>query len=168
MAIALVQGRPLKEGQMSVDQNALHKAAEEIFATLGPLNDLGAELSNTVANVYYRFHLMAQNPDGVPGIESDNDMSSNFLNAMGALSKTYVQHNHIGDLIKSLREARAQNASIGELQIAHALDELKYDIKNADKKSLIRRSIERRFCKVDEIAGLYDRMVQLAPEAKQR
>jgi hypothetical protein len=153
---------------MSVDQRALHKAAEEIFTTLGPLNDLGAELSNTVANVYYRFHLMAQNPDAAPGIKSDNDMSLDFLDAMGAISKSYVQHNHIGDMIKSLREARAQSAGIGEIQITHALDELKYNIKNADKKSPIRRSIERRFCKVDEIAGLYDRMVQLAPKVKQR
>jgi hypothetical protein len=149
---------------MSVDQSALHKAAEEIFTTLGPLNDLGAELGNTVANVYYRFHLMAQNPD----IKSDDDMSSNFLDSMGAISKTYVQHDRIGDMIKSLREARAQSASIGETLITHALDEFKYNIKNADMKSLIRRSIERRFCEVDEIAGLYDRMMQLAPEVKQR
>ena len=153
---------------MSVDQRALHKAAEEIFTTLGPLNDLGAELSNTVANVYYRFHLMAENPDGAPGIKSDHDMSLDFLDAMSAISKSYVQHDHIGDKIKSLREARAQNAGIGEIQITHALDELKYNIKNADKKSPIRRSIERRFCKVDEIAGLYDRMMQLAPDVKQR
>jgi hypothetical protein len=153
---------------MSVDQRALHKAAQEIFTTLGPLNDLGAELSNTVANVYYRFHLTAQNPDEELGIKSEEDMSSNFLNAMGAISKTYVQHNHIGEMIKSLREARAQNADIGESLITHALDEFKYDIKNADKKSLLRRSIERRFCKVDEIAGLYDRMAQLALHVKQR
>jgi hypothetical protein len=153
---------------MSVDERALHEAAQELFTTLGSLNDLGAELSNTVANVYYRFHLMAQDSDGVPGVKSDDDMSADFLDAMGAISKTYVQHNDIGDMIKSLREARAQNASIGELQITHALDEFKYNIKNADKKSLIRRSIERRLCKVDEIAGLYDRMVQLAPELEQR
>ena len=153
---------------MSVDQRALHKAAEEIFTTLGPLNDLGAELSNTVANVYYRFHLTAENSDGALGINSDDDMSSSFLDAMGAISKTYVQHNDIGDMIKKLRESRAQNPSNGEFLITNALDELKYDIKNADKKSLIRRSIERRFCKVDEMAGLYDRMVKLAPDVKQR
>ena len=158
---------------MSVDQRALHIAAQEIFTILGPLNDLGAELSNTVANVYYRFHLTQnmENPDGVLGVKSGkdvSDISSYFLNAMGAMGKTYAQHRHIGDMIKSLREARAQNASIGEFLIARALDEFKYNIKNADKKSLIRRSIERSFCKVDEIAGLYDRMVQLASEVKQR
>jgi len=148
---------------MNVDRRALREAAQDIFTTLGPLNDLGAELSNTVANVYYRFHLMAQNTEN-PG---SDDMSSNFLNAMGAMGKTYAQHRYIGDTIKSLREARAQNASIGESLITHALDEFKYNIKNADKKSLIRRSIERPFCKVHEIAGLYDRMVQLASEVKQ-
>jgi hypothetical protein len=49
--------------------------------------------------------------------------------------------------------------TIGEFLITHALDEFKYHIKNAHKKSAIRRAIERPFCKVNEIEGLYNQMV---------
>jgi len=48
---------------MKIDQHALREAAHDMFTSLGPLNDLGAELSNTVANIYYRYHVMCQNMD---------------------------------------------------------------------------------------------------------
>jgi hypothetical protein len=149
---------------MRVDERALHEAAQDIFTSLGPLNDLGAELSNTVANVYYRFHVMSQNianPGEALGVKSSRDMRSNFRNLTAAMGIAVNEYKFIAKIIGSLREARAQNPGIGDFLIIHALDEFKYHIKNAHKKSLIRRSIERPFCKVDEIAGLYDRMAQV-------
>jgi hypothetical protein len=77
------------------------------------------------------------------------------------LQKRVLGKRQAAKIIESLREARAQDPSIGDFLITHALDEFKYHIKNAHKKSLIRRSIERPFCKVEEIAGLYDRMAQV-------
>jgi len=149
---------------MRLDERALHEAARDIFTSLGSLNDLGAELSNTVANVYYRFHVMSQNmanPGEALAVKPSKDMPSNFGNLTLAMGTAINDYKYIAEIIRSLREARAQNPSIGDFLVTHALDEFKYYIKNAHQKSPIRRSIERRFCKVSEIAGLYDRMPQV-------
>jgi hypothetical protein len=149
---------------MRVDERALREAAQNIFTSLGPLNDLGAELSNTVANIYYRFHVMSQNmtnPGDALGVRPGKDMPSNFYNLSVGMGRVMSEYNFIALIVESIRETRAQSPSIGDFLITHALDTFKYHIKNADKKSLIRRSIERPFCKVDEMAGLYDRMVQV-------
>lgn len=123
-------------GQMNVDERSLDEAAQDIFASLGPLNDLGAELANTVANVYYRFHVMSQdiaNPGNALGVKAGKGMPSNLLNVSGAMSTALNEYKYIANVIVSLREARAQNRSIGDFLITHALDTFKYHIKNADK-----------------------------------
>src|SRR5262249_37286669 len=84
--------RRLSPRRMMLNERALHEAAQDIFTSLGPLNDLGPELSNTVANVYYRFHVMRQNmtnPGDALGVKPGKDMRSNFLNVTGAVNKTY-------------------------------------------------------------------------------
>jgi hypothetical protein len=155
---------------MRVDERALREAAQDIFASLGPLNDLGAELSNTVANIYYRFHVMSQNManPGTLGVRPSKDMPSNFFNITVTMGTVMNEYKFIAKIIESLREARSQDPSIGDFLITHALDEFKYHIKSAHEKSLIRRSIERPFCKVDEIAGLYERMVQVRGATHER
>jgi hypothetical protein len=44
---------------MKIDQKVLQEAAAALFRDLGTIDDIGQELSNTVANIYYRFHLVA-------------------------------------------------------------------------------------------------------------
>jgi hypothetical protein len=148
---------------MRVDEQVLREAAQDMFTALGPLNDLGAELSNTVANIYYRFHVVSQNmvnPGDALGIKPSKDMRSDFANLYVAMGTVMNDYKFIAKIIGSLREVKAQNPRLGDYLITHTLDEYKYHIKNASKKSLIRRSIERPFCKVDEITRLYDRMGQ--------
>ena len=145
-------------------KRALHDAAQDIFTSLGPLNDLGPELSNTVANIYYRFHVISQNMANsldVLGIRARKEMRSNFSNVSGATATILSEYKYIAEIIRGVRETKSHDPTIGDFLVTHALDEFKYHIKNAHKKSLIRRSIERLFCKVLEIEGLYDRMVQL-------
>jgi len=157
---------------MTVDERALREAAEDMFTSLGPLSDLGAELSNTVANVYYRFHVMRQNMANphsalrmlVGDAKSAKDMRSSVVNVTAGMDTAMNDYKFIATMIESLREARSENQSIGDYLITHALDTFKYRIKNAYEKSGLRRSIERPFCKVDEIGGLYDRMVQVHGE----
>ena len=150
---------------MKIDQHALREAAHDMFTSLGPLNDLGAELSNTVANIYYRYHVMCQNmddPGAALGVKPGKDMSSSYRNLMAAMGTTLSEHKFVDRMIKNLRDAGAQNSTIGNYLITYTLDHLKYHIKNADKKSPIRRAIERPFRKVDEIPRLYKRMVKVA------
>jgi hypothetical protein len=146
---------------MGLDQNTLQIAADDMFSALGPLDDLGAELSNTVANVYYQFHLMSQNmgdPGSALGVRRDRDFPSDFRNVLGTLGYALAAYQAMEGMIRSLREARTQNAAIGDYLVRHMLDTFKYRIPNADKKTPIRRAIERQFRTVDEIAGLYKQM----------
>jgi hypothetical protein len=150
---------------MKVDQRALREAAEDMFTSLGPLNDLGAELCNTVANIYYRYHVMTQNmtdPGSALGVKPGKDMSSNYRNLMDAMGTALSEHKYIDRMIKNIRDAKTENSTVGDYLITYSLDHLKYHIKNADKKSRIRRAIERPFRKVDEIPRLYKRMVKVA------
>ena len=119
--------------QMSLGERVLHEAAQDIFTSLGPLNDLGPEFSNTVANVYYRFHLMSQNmanPGDALGLKPSNDMISNFSNFFVATGRVMTEYKHITGMINHLREASAQSPRIGDYLITQALDEFKYHIKS--------------------------------------
>jgi hypothetical protein len=64
-------------------------------------------------------------------------------------------------MIQAIRDTRNKHPDRKKLvdyMVQVALDSLKYNIDNAHEKTPIRRSIERRFKKPDEISGLYDRM----------
>jgi hypothetical protein len=41
---------------MTIDSQALHKAADHINRALGDIGKLDSELTNTIANIYYRFY----------------------------------------------------------------------------------------------------------------
>jgi hypothetical protein len=152
------------EVEMRLDHRALQDAADDLFSTLGALDDLGPELSNTVANVYYRFHLMSRsltNPTDALGVPRGQDMASTYRNVMGSTGRAVSEYQFIAGMISSLRQTRAQNAAIGEYLVRHAIDQLKYRIPNANKKTPIRRAIERQFRSVDEVAGLYGQFQHL-------
>jgi hypothetical protein len=61
-------------------------------------------------------------------------------------------------LVRSMRKIRSENPQLFEYVQTHFLDSFKYRIANADNKSGMRRAVERRFRKVDEIPALYQRM----------
>jgi hypothetical protein len=146
---------------MELDRRALQGAAQDLFNALGPIDDLGKELSNTVANVYYRFHLMSQkmaNPAGALNVEPGRDMISDYRKVMGAMGETLAQYKTIEKIISEVRAAWRRDPSTGYFLTNLTLDLFKYRIPNAEKKMLIRRAIERPFRRVDEIAGLYKEM----------
>lgn len=150
--------------EQQLDENALQQSARRLFSDLGSLEDLGAELSNTIANIYYRFYLLSENMDSprdVLHVKPAVDLPSNFLNLTSAMNTAISEYKYVTDIIGALREARAEDPRLGDFLVTHALDEFKYHIKDAHKKSGIRRAIERPFRKVDEIPGLYERMLRL-------
>jgi hypothetical protein len=150
---------------MRVDRRALREAAQDMFRSVGPLDDLGAEFSNTVANIYYRYHVMTQNmtdPGTALRVKAGRNMSSNYRNLTAAMGTALSEHKYIDRMVKRLRDAKAENPKAGDYLITYSLDHLKYHINNAEKKSRIRRAIERPFHKVDEIPRLYKRMAKAA------
>lgn len=145
---------------MTINIQALHAAAEALKRDLGSLDDLRPEVRNTLANIYYRFHLLAANsedPAAALNLKGGDMMSlyEGFMKGMAGVLKAYK---FAADLVRSIRETRKQNAHIFEFLQTHFLDTFKYRIPNADAKSGLRRAIERRFRKVDEISGLYNQM----------
>lgn len=133
-------------------------AAILIKGELGDLDDLPYELQNTVSNIYYR-----SNPSTLMS-ESSGDALTDFkmhsMNMINRLSDT----KYIGDMIKSLREVREQAESkdfgaVYDYLVTLYLDIYKYRIENAQDKTPIRRSIERKFKKPEkEIPDLYQKL----------
>ena len=146
---------------MELNSQLLQQAAESLFGTLGALDDLGNELSNTVANVYYRFYAIGDMSQLGVKLKATEDMSSQYRSYMGLGSRALAEFSAIDGVIASLRKAKGENYIIGNYLVQLTLDIFKYRIPNAEKKSAIRRSIERRFRKVNEVAGLYQRMASL-------
>jgi hypothetical protein len=129
---------------MKVDQEVLQQAATALFRDLGTIDDLGQELSNTVANIYYRFHLVAKNiEDPSAGLD------------------VQVDYKYIAELVRSMRGTREESKSerLFDYLVTLTLDTCKYRIPDADKKTPIRRAFARRFQKVREIDGLYRQML---------
>ena len=151
---------------LKVDERVLLDAAQWLYADLGKIDDLGSELSNTIANIYYRFQIMSSH-DGHPfgdlqkiRVRSKDDIEI-YRNTYEALVNIIVDVEHISGLVEDLRGVREENYQIYEYLVEHMLDKFKYRVKNADNKTAIRRKIERRRRNVNEIDGLYDSMTRL-------
>ena len=132
---------------------ALHEAAHNLFQSLGALDDLGPELADTVANVYYRYTL-------VTGTVSNLALALGTAEGDGLTAEIGVimaQQEYIDEMIQAVRRA-AHDSKVTERMKLFTLDTVKYRIANASKKSTLRRAIERRVAAVKEIAGLYERM----------
>ena len=130
---------------------AIEFAARSISGIYGLLDDLPEELADTIANQYVKVAVMmtdwtqARIPPDVP-MEA-------FLEK---LTKLQANIEHLPELIKQLREMRqAGRDDLFDYWSQFTLDDMKYGIQNADAKSAIQRSIERRSKKVAEISGLY-------------
>jgi hypothetical protein len=132
---------------------ALREAAENLSRSLGTLDDLGAELADTVANIYYRYAL-------VTGTVSDLVLALGTAagdNVTEEIGVIMAQQEYVDDMIRAVRRAR-RDTQLAERMKLLTLDTLKYRIADPSKKSAIRRALERRFARVNEIKGLYSRM----------
>jgi hypothetical protein len=140
---------------------ALHEAAHNLFQSLGALDDLGAELADTVANVYYRYALVTSTVSNLAlalGTQEGDELTAE-------IGVIIAQQEYIDEMIQAVRRTE-HTSKVAESMKRLTLDTVKHRIANASKKSAFRRALERRRAKVNEIAGLYARMRALlsAPE----
>lgn len=148
---------------MDIDTTALEQAANSLFQDLGRLDDLPQELRNTLANVYYRFFALRLNlrdPSKVLGYEN-SDFISTYKGLMQGSTFALADFQCAKGMIEGMRETRKHNPDIYDYMVVLTLDVFKYRIPNAQDKTPIRRAIERKFKKPNEIAGLYERMEPL-------
>lgn len=151
------------------DSPAFSKAAQNMAADFGSLDDLPAELANTAANIYYAFwkRLLALAPlrDGTPlpaAIKDHPDgILAGYMDYIKANPSVIAGHKFAADLIKTIRSTAKKHPDRKELvdyMVQVALDSLKYNIDNAHQKTPIRRAIERKFKTPNEIPALYSKM----------
>jgi len=143
---------------------ALNNAAHNLFDSLGPLEDLGPELANTVANVYYRYALASGHVHNLSlalgvGEPMTQGGQKDLLAEVGVI---VAQQEFIDDMIQRVRYTRKKNVRLAEYLRVLTLDTFKYRIARANAKTAVRRAIERRFRRTNEIAGLYAMMDRFA------
>jgi hypothetical protein len=143
-----------RPGTQDRDTQALTLAAEAIGRDFGNLDDFPVEFADTIANIYFKFFMLAL---GELFTTRREKLSTDpVLNFMDVSSDLTASVNHVPGMVKELREMRqAGRKDLFDYWVTFTLDDLKYKIQNAGEKSAIRRSLERRFKKSDEIGGLY-------------
>ena len=129
---------------------------------MGTLDDIPYELANTIANIYYRFHVIEvslANSQSIPSIIDDRNIFDGLKSFSYEFEKVLAVKEIIPDTVKTLRQIdRAKQPNLYKALVNFILDQWKYDIRNAHKKIGIRRRIERIFKKkhVREIPNLID------------
>lgn len=142
------------------EQLIVSRVAADIFARIGPMDDLPDEVANTVANVFYRFHSfyenLSNNPDGMnaPGVAQSADFVSAFKQFNEHSSEVIALYKTIPDVVAGLRTMLASNSEYKDRAVGMFLDAYKYKISGAHNKSRITRWIERQLNSPSEIQGL--------------
>lgn len=158
-----------------LSRKALHEAMDFMRRDLGDVDDLPIEVVNTLANVYYRFFALQEHmnsggtsrliepfmppaSDALTDFKNFNQLNANTLSAIKLAKK----------LVQAARLTRSQNPKLFPYTATLMLDVLKYNIENANSKSIIRRFIEREFWgKSYEIANFYERALKADSEFKE-
>lgn len=133
------------------NEECIRLAEEAILTQMGRLEDLPRELSNFIANVYYKFFEMDQSLDE-KSLNVKESSSHNYSKVSGLIEYLPAA---INDLRKLNNDPPAYQAMAD-----FWLDNWKYDIVNAHRKSKLRRTIERalRRNRFREIPNLIDLM----------
>lgn len=145
------------------DKVALEMAVSLIKTDLITINDLPLELANTVANVYYNYiifmelHKITKQEGKLP--EALMNYSGNIKTKMRKYiedsAKIQVYMEATPKFINGLRQIdKSGKPNLYHYTVEYILDSLKYNIKNINHKTGLRRAIERRFKKVNEIDDL--------------
>jgi hypothetical protein len=138
----------------------LWEAADNLFQSLGSLDDLGPELADTVANVYYRYALATGTAtDLTLAFALGTVVEGGDLRA--EIGVIMAQQEYVDDMVLAVRRAR-HDPGLAERMKLLTLDTFKFRIANAATKSGMRRSLERRLAKTHQISGLYERMLAVA------
>jgi hypothetical protein len=147
---------------MDIDIAILQKAFLALTRDLGSLDDLNAEMRNTLVNIYYRFHLVGDNlSDPAAALNlNGHDAPSLFNNFVEGVWRVTGEYEAAAPLVRSIREVQRQEPQLFDYLQTHFLDTFKYRIANVNDKSEISRASERPFCNVDEIPNLYEQLTQ--------
>jgi hypothetical protein len=137
-----------------MSSGVLNLATGMLLSRFGPLVDFPDEVANTIANFCYRWILLTSEP-ALPRIV----VQSNKVKATELVDEYRVELAcKIDNLSKELMELREIRSSIGERAFSAAcelfVDRHKYGISDPDRKSCVRRKVERLLKRTGEIPEL--------------
>lgn len=150
------------------NREILKMCEKAIRKDLGSLDDFPYEVANTVANVYYRFFnhavdVMKQadnNPGWIPKkMKRETDMLAGLTSFFEDSARFKSDFEAAPRFVKGLRDIdKHKQPNLYQFTVDFILDCLKYNIKDAQKKTGLRRMVERRLRKgkVREIPNLVD------------
>jgi len=126
---------------------------QSLLSDFGCMDDLPRELANTIANVYYRYWSLADEPDA--GFTSIADSMARTEQIARIQTEFEFVKNVVPEIRKLQREAHPSLVAVASDMFVSIL---KYKIDDAVEKSPIRLKFERflKQNKVDEIPKLYE------------
>lgn len=152
-----------------LNKEVLKMCEEAIRQQIGSIEDLPYEVANTVANVYYKFfdhsidviERKTKNPGGwIPKeIKRENDIEKGMKSFIENTARVTSDYNAVTKMIAAIREVdKHKQPNAYRFCVEFFLDNLKYNIENAHKKTGLRRMFERKIKKntVKEIPKLID------------
>lgn len=173
---------------MSIDENILRICKSAITKNLGNLDDLPEEVANTVANIYYKCYELSmrwtsskgssgEGQTVVDDLEAPNgekeagkslkaamtsfDMMKNEKEIVSKIRDSFRSMDNINKMISALRAFNKDEESLEYKKLVeNILDIMKYNIKDAYKKTPVIKEIERGLKgeDIDEIPFLYKRI----------
>ncbi len=131
---------------VKTDKHLLNLTKIDMFSRLGDIHDLPHDLANCVANIFYRYHQMIFAPETCKDREEIATRSRQVVTILNIIHEyrilvTKKQEKHLMDIAKNT-----------------VIDLYRYRIPDAQKKSELRRIIERKFSEDHDIAGLVDQL----------
>lgn len=142
---------------MSIDDFA-DVVRERIANACGDTSDLSEELVNTLCNLYYFAEKAKKlNFGGLTDMQElhpEKSKESLVKLYMSHMSHVVASVSHAPDLISSMRASRAEDPNVFAYLEQLTLDLFKYGIEGAERKSPIRRGLERKFKNPNEHPGL--------------
>ncbi|MBF0537785.1 MAG: hypothetical protein HQL03_05975 [Nitrospirae bacterium] len=132
----------------SIDQETLKRCREVMQSDIGSLKDLPPGLANALANLYYRFVCLSTASCCEESIGAKRLLIRQQVPGMQT-AKALAAVEAMPQMINELRTIdRAKNPLQYRTAYELIIDYVKYDIKDAARKPLPRRIIERLFKRV--------------------
>jgi hypothetical protein len=147
--------------------DVLRSASALLESRFGNLDDLPDELADTVANYCYRWALLENDPGIrrrlVRHLPAGTDPEQRLRDHDAALASAIER---FPSMLKALRDLRRTDGdAVFSRSCELFVDRFKYRIPDAEQKSRIRRAVERRLRRSEEIGGLYRVLLSVcAPE----
>ena len=149
---------------MNIDKDALRAAATLIRHEFGDVNDLPAELINTLANIYYQAqpniseHARLSVLENIAVYGGSGDAMEAYTDYMNTAGHILSTIKNAPAMIKNMRATRTELPESWEFLVGVTLDILKYGIENVENMTPTERENERKKKNVREIPDLYKLM----------